>query len=200
MVDPPTLTSDHYAIRISLELRTRSYAPRPLPGWNTKKADWRKFESHLQGWHDENEMGGDLDANFSAFTNTVNKAAEKSIPRKRTGARRRDYCFYCDEIREQNRRINKHRKLHRRNFTAESLSLLWKVIQHVKEILRRVKAEKWYEWCSTIDEHIKLGEIWGNINTGKMTTRPPARLDPFEDAERLNNNFAARATTTSLPM
>ncbi|KAK3876646.1 hypothetical protein Pcinc_018575 [Petrolisthes cinctipes] len=190
----PTLTSDHYAIRISLELRTRSYVPRSLPGW--------EFESHLNGWHNKNKMGGDLDANLTAFTNAVNKAAEKSIPRKRTGARHRDYWFYCDEIREQNRRIDKHRKLHRRNPTAESLSLLREVIWPAKEISRRVKAEKWYEWCSTIDEHSKLREIWRNINiaTGRMATRPPACLDPLEDAERLNSNFAARAATTNILM
>ncbi|KAK4326293.1 hypothetical protein Pmani_003157 [Petrolisthes manimaculis] len=33
----PTLTSDHYAIRISLELRIISFAARPLAGWNTKE-------------------------------------------------------------------------------------------------------------------------------------------------------------------
>ncbi|KAK4322166.1 hypothetical protein Pmani_007077 [Petrolisthes manimaculis] len=126
----------------------------------------------------------------------VNKAAEKSIPRKRTGTRHRNYWFYCDEIREQNRRIIKHRKLHRRNPSDKSLSLLQELIRHTKEISRRVRAEKWYEWCSTIDERSKLREMWRNINiaTGRM-----ARLDPPKDAERLNSNFAVRAATTNLP-
>ncbi|KAK4329155.1 hypothetical protein Pmani_000497 [Petrolisthes manimaculis] len=112
------------------------------------------------------------------------------------GTRHRNYWFYCDEIREQNRRIIKHRKLHRRNPSDKSLSLLQELIRHTKEILRRVRAEKWYEWCSTIDERSKLREMWRNINiaTGRM-----ARLDPPKDAERPNSNFAVRAATTNLP-
>ncbi|KAK4327209.1 hypothetical protein Pmani_002305 [Petrolisthes manimaculis] len=85
----------------------------------------------------KNEIGGALDANLTVFTNAVNKAAEKSIPRKRTGARHRDYWIYCDEIREQNRKINKHRKLHRRNPTAESHSLLREILARKLECIQR---------------------------------------------------------------
>ncbi|KAK4307259.1 hypothetical protein Pmani_020972 [Petrolisthes manimaculis] len=81
----PTLTSDHNVIRISLEIRTRSYALRLIPEWNTKKEDWRKFESYPQ-------------------------------------------------------------------------------------------------------------------STGRIATRLPARLNPLEDAERLNTNFAAGAATTNFPV
>ncbi|KAK4328693.1 hypothetical protein Pmani_000890 [Petrolisthes manimaculis] len=133
---------------------------------------------------------------MNRLSSFINKAAEKSIPRKRTGARHQNYWFYCDKIREQNRRINKHRKLHRKNPSDKSLSLLQELIRHTKEISRRVRAEKWYEWCSTIDERSKLREMWRNINiaTGRM-----ARLDPPKDAERLNSNFAVRVATTNLP-
>lgn len=116
-----------------------------------KKADWKEFEKHINswyvaGWRDE----AALDARTDAFSTAVISAAENSIPRKKTGRHHRDDWFYCDEIKEQNRRINKQRKIHRRNPTPESLAQLREVLWHSKEVSKRVRKDEWYEWCSTL--------------------------------------------------
>lgn len=197
----PTLTSDHYAVRTSIELEQQPMSYRNPPGWNTTKADWKAFEKHFNSWYESGWRDeAVLDAKADAFSSAVINAAENTIPRKKTGRRHKGYWFYCDEIREQNRRINKQRKIHRRNPTPESLAQLREVLRHAKEVSKRVREAKWYEWCFTLDQHSTLGEIWRNINaaTGNRPPLPPVHPSPQEEAENISAGFAARARTDNL--
>ncbi|MPC70372.1 hypothetical protein E2C01_064618 [Portunus trituberculatus] len=46
----PTLTSDHFAVHITLFNLEPASVPMPLPKWNVKKKDWEVFQQELDTW------------------------------------------------------------------------------------------------------------------------------------------------------
>ncbi|XP_050709221.1 uncharacterized protein LOC126994012 [Eriocheir sinensis] len=173
----PTLTSDHYATLTTLAVAP-PVPPRPQPRWNTRRADWGRFQRTLDSWW-EYEPQGDLHQQEQDLTAAIQHAADAAIPRTDPGRRRRpDWWFYTEEVREHNHRVNLHRKLYKKRPTPSNLRLLQDVVSRAREVSQRAKEDKWLE-C--------------------FRCRPAAHPQPIREAERLVDDFTSRGASTQLP-
>lgn len=67
--------------------------------------------------------------------------------------------------------------------------------------LKEIRNEKWLEWCSQLNAHTSLSQLWSYIrrDTGKAKSKTPPHPEPQVEAERLANHFKTRASSTQLP-
>jgi len=122
------LTSDHFAILTSLGISKITKPPPRLPRWNIKKADWLKYQRHLENWFNSYESSNELDQLELDFSTAISNAADQAIPMSKVPKiNHKDKWFYC-KVKEVNSRVNATRKLYRRSPTAENLQLLRAVV------------------------------------------------------------------------
>ncbi|MPC63844.1 hypothetical protein E2C01_057950 [Portunus trituberculatus] len=130
-------------------------------------------------------------------TEALQRAADAAIPCARSRRHRPDWWFYNEEVREQNHRVNVHRKLYKRCPNPTNLRLLQDVVAGALEVSLKAKDAKWLEWCSNLSQHTSLGQLWRSIRTasGAAPPRPAAHPHPQQEAERLpRRDYAFRAS------
>ena len=123
----PTLTSDHFATLTTLPVAPPA-PPRPPPRWNTRRADWPRFQASLDEWWAAYQPPEDLHQQERDLTEALQRAADAAIPRARNRRHRPDWWFYNEEVREHNHRVNVHRKLYKRRPNPTNLRLLQNVV------------------------------------------------------------------------
>ena len=198
----PTLMSDHYATCTSLQLQPLPPPPPPPARWNQEKADWNKFQQSLTLWFSNyappqniNQLEADITAAFHA-------AADASMP-KTKGAKQhyKDSWYYSSEVKALKNRINRARKLYRKRPCLENRELLQLISRDVHQALATIKTNKWLEWCSQLNQHTSLSQLWQSLKrvAGKKFNKTPTHPQPQLEAERLATNFAERSATTQLP-
>ncbi|KAG7160423.1 RNA-directed DNA polymerase from mobile element jockey-like 33, partial [Homarus americanus] len=195
------LTSDHFATTTTLRMELLSPPPRPPPRWNTKKANWKLYQDELQKWYSNYELAEDIDQLNQYLTGAIQHAAEKSIPKTNpTNRHHKNYWFYNDEVREQNHRINTFRRHLRQYPSPEGVKLLRAAVQHARQITKKIREDKWLEWCASFNAHTSLSELWRKLRiaTGKLP-RSPAHPQPLQEANRLAEHFAERSSSAQLP-
>lgn len=198
----PTLTGDHHATLSQLCLPTLPPPAPPPPKYNTKKADWHKFNKCLETSNSTHNLPVELNDHETHVTNAFQAAAAQSIPlTSRPQRTYSDYWFYDERVAEVNRRINAARKCHRRNPTPDNRAILTDVLRHASQIKAGVREEKWTEWCRSIDATTSLTNIWRNIRRvqGKGTGRKSTHHDSVGEADCLGDTFAHHTHTTNLP-
>ncbi|KAG7178150.1 putative pol-like 27, partial [Homarus americanus] len=64
---------------------------------------------------------------------------------------------------------------------------------------RKIREDKWLEWCATFNAHTSLSELWRKLRiaTGKLP-RSPAHPQPLQEANRLAEHFA-ECSSAQLP-
>lgn len=197
----PTLTSDHYAIICTIKTPKIPTPLPPPPRWNTKRADWINFTKTLEeqvGY----EAPPNLEEHTHLLTNAFRTAAKATIPRTAPPKHHhKDYWFYCDRVKEINRRLNRAKKMYRARPTLERLRLLQSVINHSIAEKAAIKEEKWLEWCRSLNSHSTLSSMWKRLKavSNPQPTKPPSHPNPQEEAEKMAENFASRTSLNQLP-
>ena len=197
----PTLTSDHFAVQISLTLSKMPPPPLPPKRWNHSKVDWHKFKHSVDEWittyqpaDDINQLEKDL---VEALQNAADASVQVVVP---TSHQQKDNWYYCPEIKELNARINRVHKIFRRNPTEENYEHLKEVATHVSTETDAIRHDKWLEWCTSLNEHISIGNLWHDLRriAGKRTATG-RHQEPLEEANRLAGVFSGRTSTENLP-
>ena len=140
----PTLTSDHFAIKISLNL-----PPPPRqeekPRWCFSKADWSTFRREVARWWKGYSPPADSDSFDSDLANALINAAKTSIPQVCTNRPLfKNWWFYSPRMKEINHRVNRARKLFRRHRTEGNLASLRQVVHHARLVAREEReASSW---------------------------------------------------------
>ena len=197
----PTLTSDHFAIQIELQL-DRPETPLPPPKWNIQKADWGLFRATMDNWWANYSPPEDLNQREADFTQAITNAADTAIPKTTPSHKfRKNWWFYSPEIKEINRRLSDARKMHKQNPCPETIAMLREVAHHKRQITRDLRTKRWLEWCASFNKNTSLGTLWEKLRiaTGRPPPRRPAHNDPQGEAERLADLFQARGSTEMLP-
>ena len=197
----PTLVSDHFATVTVLDL-DQPAVPLPPPRWNVQKADWLKFQKHVDSWWADYTPSEDLDARAAEFTAAVTAAADEAIPKTNPGRpRNRKWWFNTEEVRKANKRVNNIKKLFLRNPTPANKAFLREMVYQARQVAKEARSRCWLEWCASFNEHTSLGTLWKQLKiaTGRPPPRPSAHPHPLEEAERLVTEFQSRSATESLP-
>ncbi|KAK8372172.1 hypothetical protein O3P69_011867 [Scylla paramamosain] len=197
----PHLSSDHFATCTTLNF-PQLQRPAHVPKWKIKEANWSSFRDAFQRNLNNIPSTDQLDEMEGRLVTALHQAADTAIPKtKPTTKNHKDNWYYNPEVREYNHRINQARKLHRLYKTDTTRQLLRAAINIAKDAIKKIKIEKWLDWCSSWNPHTRLGKMWRNIHmaSGKVPARPPLHPDPNGEANRLVDSFATRSSHTQLP-
>ncbi|XP_068218943.1 uncharacterized protein [Palaemon carinicauda] len=199
----PLLTSDHYGTVSSFRLDKLPDPPPPPRRWNPDFAHWDLFEQHMTSWAERYSVRPPEDADniLLSLNNQLNEAAASSMPKKKSFVKdHKDSWYYNPRIKAMNKRLNRVRKLFRRNNTEALYQTLISVARHATEVANDVKKEKWLEWCSQVSGLTPIRKIWAWFNkvSGKRYTARVTHPDPPAEALRIAQNFANRSKSENL--
>ncbi|KAK8387589.1 hypothetical protein O3P69_018252 [Scylla paramamosain] len=169
--------------------------------WNTKKADWPRFREEILHHLAQTESGLTADDLEHRLVDAFHHAANKAIPKtKKPTHNYKDRWYYDQRVKEYNHRINQARKLNRTHNTETTRGLLRAAIRTAREGKKAIKTEKWLEWCSGMNAHTTLSDLWKHVKTatGKRTLRAPTHPDPEREAARLLQTYVNRASPAQL--
>lgn len=198
----PTLTSDHFAVNITLEDSAPEYFTLPPPKWNIKHINWPTFQQELDTWSETYITPDDINEAEKNLVQAFHAALNKACPVSSQSNRHyKDHWFYDDEVKELYARVNSARKRFRRQRTEDNKELLQAAVRSSDRRLKEIRREKWLEWCSQLNAHTSLARLWDHIRrvTGKTRTRAPLHPTPQVEAERLATLFRDRASSAQLP-
>ncbi|XP_068205410.1 uncharacterized protein [Palaemon carinicauda] len=101
-----------------------------------------------------------------------------------------------------NKRLNRTRKLFRRNNSDALYQNLISVARHSTQVATEVKKEKWLDWCSEVNAFTPVRKIWTWFNkvSGKRSTVRVSHPDPPAEAHRLAQEFANRSKSDNLSL
>ncbi|XP_068222228.1 uncharacterized protein [Palaemon carinicauda] len=199
----PLLTSDHYGTVSSFRLDKLPDPPPPPRRWNPDFAHWDLFEQHMTSWAERYSVRPPEDADniLLSLNNQLNEAAASSMPKKKSFVKdHKDSWYYNPRIKAMNKRLNRVRKLFRRNNTEALYQTLISVARHATEVANDVKKEKWLDWCSQVSGLTPIQKIWAWFNkvSGKRYTARVTHPDPPAEALRIAQNFANRSKSDNL--
>ncbi|MEL6606397.1 MAG: endonuclease/exonuclease/phosphatase family protein [Cyanobacteria bacterium J06614_10] len=196
------LTSDHYATSYTIKLARLPPLPPPPSKWKQEMANWDRFQDHLTTWHASYDPPEDEDALENDLVAAMRAAADISMPKIKPGPHRhKDYWYYCPEVKELKRRLNRARRIHKRHPSEGNREQLREVARLVNEQLSEIQLTKWLEWCALLNEHSSLKQIWCWLKkvAGKTSSRPPTHPTPQLKADELAESFARRSDSAQLP-
>ena len=198
----PTLTSDHFATKTTLNMPKIPPPPPPPARWNQNLANWHIFEKSLEEWHSSYTPPTNINQLEEDLTRALHTAANQSMPKTRQARRQyNDSWYYCTEVKNLKNRLNRVRKIFRKHRTEENRLVLQEVAKDVNEAISQIRTNKWLEWCAKLNQHTSLRELWQWLKrvAGKKTTRSCNHANPKQEAERLANLFAERSASNNLP-
>ena len=198
----PTLASDHYAVSINLQLQKIPPPPPVSPRWNQERANWNKFSEYLEAWHKDYEPPEDINQLALDIEKAFHTAADIAMPKTKAAKQQyKDSWYYCQEVKALKQRVNRTRKIYRKRPRDANRIVLQEVIKDVHREISEIKTNKWLQWCSRLNQHSSLKELWQWLKrvAGKKKTKPRTHQSPKEEAERLATNFASRSSSNQLP-
>ena len=201
-VEQTVILSDHFGIITTIrEVKHAEIAPH-CPKWNTKKADWKLFTKLMEEWATTYvPISMDVDALEADFVAALNAAANLSIPRTIPFTSCfRDWWYFTDEVKEANHRANASNKAYQRHKTPENKRILWSALNERNRTHKRVRTEKFQEFCARFSRFTRVTEIWNKLNIATRKSKPRnTHHAPLEEANKLALHFAKRTSSESLP-
>ena len=135
--------------------------PPPPKRWNHSKADWPKFKNSINEWIARYRPADDIDKLEKDFVEAIQNAADASIPVVvPTSHQHKDNWYYCPEIKELNARMNRVRKIFRRNRTEENYERLKEVAAYVSAKMDAIRHDNGWSGVLHLMSTHKL-EIFG---------------------------------------
>ena len=163
-----SLGSDHFPTMVSFN-ETPSYEEVDSPKWSYKKADWKKFKINCQ----EGPLGNlfskenflihpdeEINTVYERFIQALNEAASISIPKTKTRVGMKNVPYWnskCQEaVEKRNEALNKMRRSKELNDCIEYR----KQKGITQKIIKDAKRNSWREYCGSVNERTKMGDIW----------------------------------------
>ena len=131
----------------------------PIPRWNTKSADWKKFQSvlHLPTNHITPTQS------CGAITSAILEAANQSIPKKTESKHKNCYYWNSDctaAKKAKNKALNRY-KNHQGNIS------LWIIFKKARAVFRytinQAIKDSWKEFLNNFNSRISSTQVWNKI-------------------------------------
>ena len=198
----PTITSDHFGITTKINIPKLPPPPPPPPKWNQSLANWTKFQNFLKQWSENYVPPEDTDLLEADIVLAFHNACKASMPKtKQPKYNYKDAWYYSPEVKKLKNRLNRVRKIFRKNPTDTNHGLLTEVTKDVHKQLAEIRTAKWLEWCGKLNQHTSTKQLWLWLKrvAGKKqnTINHP---NPQQKAEELAAFFANRAASAQLPI
>ena len=134
--------------------------------WRLDKADWSTFKSTIEEHMANNPPPQDnqpLEEKNDYITNTINKAATKSIPRSTPGPRRQNAWYYSDAMKVTKNEVNYRLKHHKQAPTETTKAKLTEAINVHRKTCQEAKTQSWIKWTETLNEQTNSKVLWQRI-------------------------------------
>ena len=195
------LSSDHYACLSEINAYM---VPQPnfIARWNTKKADWGKFQDAVRQWRPSHTASSDLDEHNQQLVEALNAAASSAMPKtKPPKTQHKDAWYYDARVKELKHRLNAIKSTFLKNKTNKNLDLFRSSRKLIIKEIEDIKTAKWLQWCESINAHTSISSLWSQLNEarGDRHTPLPNHPDPAAEAENLMQAFKTRRDTKNLP-
>ena len=170
--------------------------------WRLDKADCSTFKSTIEEHMANNPPPQDnqpLEVKADYITNTINKAATKSIPRSTPGPRRQNAWYYSDAMKVTKNEVNYRLKYHRQAPTETTKAKLTEAINVHRKTCQEAKTQSWIKWTETLNEQTNSKILWQRVKMiGGCRTPTTRHPDPTTKAEELCKTFADRSSSDNL--
>lgn len=161
---PEPYFSDHYPISISLSTQ---FEPFKTPSkFNTKKADWSKYQSSFVIPQQADEAN--IDKSVDSLTKSVIQAAETSIPMT-SNKMKRKVPWWNDSCQKALKEKKKALKRFNRYPTIDKLEYFKIKRASARKVIQEAKKSSLKEYVSSMNESATVTEVWHKIRsiTGK---------------------------------
>lgn len=198
----PTLTSDHFAICIFIEVAALPPPRLPPPAFNMRLANWSTFHATSEDLFESTQAPEVLEDQEQHIIQTILTAARSSIPLKKDHfISHRDHWIHGPRVKELNHRVNSARKAYRRDPNPQTRLYLQSVVRHVSSAKAELRNSDWISWCRGLNAHTGLREMWKRVASmySPRPAPPPSHPDPLGEAERLAAHFASRTSSALIP-
>ena len=201
-VQPDPLFSDHYPIHIHLETPSGQTDFNFLPRWNLNKADWTKFQNHIDETHTPNS-----NPDLNHFLNTILASAHQSIPHTHHSTRHKHAPWWNDDCQRalaiRRRALRAFQRCICRVHEAEARRARWQA----ENILNKNRKESWEKFSNTFNRFTPLSKIWSLIkcfttNRSRSYKIPHLIINnrhysiPFEVATKFATHYANVSATS----
>ena len=166
-VQPDPLFSDHYPIHLSLNIPSGQTNFNFLPRWNLRKADWTSFQFYIDETHPLNSS-----PDLQTFLNTILASAQNNIPLTHPpNPRQKHSPWWNDECQKAVAKRKRALRQFQRCICREHEEAARRARTESKEIILRVKKEKWESFSNNFNRFTPLSKIWSMIKC--FSTKSP---------------------------
>lgn len=175
--------SDHIPI-ILTPLNHQSSQPITIKGWNIKKADWTKYNTHPE-WTNLPKDIDHLDNNYlyKTFIRCINTVADATIPRYTYCGRYFPNPWWTPEVRTSYEAREQLYRKYRRRKTYNNM-IRWKEARAKhKRLVCETKKESWRDLASSLTSSTPMTKIWDTVR--RMKGKKPRSLHILIDGDEI---------------
>jgi ribonuclease HI len=200
-------SSDHFPIHLSIRNnRIQLHKSELRIGYKTKNADWSLFKDLLSSCSVAKRCIDCVEVLVDTFANDLSKsvieAADASIPKQKTGVRKKSSPPWWDEectnmVKLRSDSIKKYK----RYASQENFLSFRKIQAQTKKLLRKKKRRGWQDYCTSISPDTPISEVWSSIKKfrGSLSPKPnPNKCSDWVDSfvERLAPPYVPNESET----
>lgn len=207
------ILTDHRQIEFNLVLEeTENYLPNQTTWkFNTRKADWSKFQNTLQKQIEEKELEcktrhlnnrqEDIEDLVTEYTTAISEACEQSLRKIKTKTKRENSKWWNEELKQTKQQlINLKRKIKQANHLRKPV-LIKQLIEtkaEYKSMINKAITDSWKNFCSTQEKETMWQKIYRVIRKStkregdklmRCPNNPLKVLDPKRSASLLAETF-----------
>lgn len=188
-----TMGSNHFAIKISSEaISVKSIFKNQIRKWKINQANWGKFQTEMKKLTEQSYQKEHINNHsYEFFIRNLNHASEHSIPKvKQFNA---NSTFRKPWWNEECEKLLKDRKL-KLNIYKSSLSLedfleYTKSDSNFKKFCKKSSRKAWQTFCSSLNRHVKISEVWQSIK--RLKNKKIAPSIPLQEGKWSDDLFSS---------
>ncbi|KAG5873146.1 hypothetical protein JTB14_038002 [Gonioctena quinquepunctata] len=152
--------SDHLPTTTSINRNIdHQFKNKPISRWNTKKADWQRYNTELAEVHQEMD--------YKEWTEKLTNAANIAIPKTSITLGKKKFvekpCWWDEECNEQYRLRGTALREYRNQATDENFYNYKKTAAKMRKITRRKRKQSFIQFTETLNRDTPIGHIWNVV-------------------------------------
>ena len=154
-----SLGSDHRPILVSVDQKVdRDEVTHER--FNTRKADWRKFESLCTEQLTDNCCDDDTDVFYGNITSAIIVSASASIPTSKATHRPRSVPYWNKDCGTAVKNRNKAHKVLKQSNTLSNNINYKKTRAKARHTIKHAQKQYWTDYCGGLNHDTKLSSVW----------------------------------------